>query len=124
MQENAVYRYLARFGQANLLAPSAILFAIGPNRTCISGESRFTPGVQLDWVVLNTVARDSCAFFDCFSHRSPERDRIPRNKELASYLASSRLAFNFLTYQRDVRDADAASGAAEASESALQSLLV
>ena len=48
----------------------------------------------------------------------------PKSKELASYLASSRLAFNFLTYQRDVRDADAVLGAAEASEAALQSLLV
>jgi hypothetical protein len=48
----------------------------------------------------------------------------PKSKELASYLASSRLAFNFLTYyRRNVRDADAASGAAVASEAALQSLL-
>ena len=42
-----------------------------------------------------------------------------KSKELASYLASSRLLFNFLTYYRyDVRDADTASVAAEASESA------
>ena len=57
--------------------------------------------------------------------RKGDHRTSPKSKELASYLASSRLAFNFLNYYRClVRDADAASGAAEASESALQSLLV
>jgi len=53
-----------------------------------------------------------------FRRRRPPS--FPKSKELASYLASSRLLFNFLTYYRyDVRDADTASGAAVASESAL-----
>jgi hypothetical protein len=54
-----------------------------------------------------------------FAIASSQRDASLKSKELASYLASSRLLFTFLTYYRyDVRDADTASVAAEASESA------
>ena len=76
MQENAVYRYLTGFGQANLLAPSAIILPSVRAGLAFSGEAD-PPWRTLEWVVLNTVAPDSCAFFDCFRHRLVAAGRCP-----------------------------------------------
>jgi len=46
-------------------------FAIGPSRTGFSRRSRATFGLQLEQVVLNAQAPDSCAF--CDSSPSPCR---------------------------------------------------
>jgi len=81
----------------NVLACNA---APAPNFTCAFGDT-FANGLSSPRRVCDRTgifrrSRSTIGvFFDCFRHRSPERDGVPKSKELARYLASSRLLLTF-----------------------------